>query len=569
MILLNDQLQSHLNSDSDNIDAQGDNDTFKQNSLKSIHVDGDEVNEKSTNSRCTLLQGQKESFNLLIHGDVVLTLVTNSILLLYFIWSATKSKEFVQKEQLSITITLIIVSMSVTIFSKFHFNMSQKVSSNDHITEYRNIIIESLGSIQAPSLSHEKHLNSNSIRVAKLFVKLTNAHVLLFEEIENSIGVMKTITSVRYGLGPNSASFARIENKYAKCNSTLFFNKMSKCNGRRIILQHIREHHDSLQKIRSCINSSLDIPISDVFREAPITISSLNFLANKNKELLSSLISNGLSDDNIDIDALEASISSSILFANEAKLYLSTYFNLDALQTISINSTKVSCVYQVMDIQNQLHVSQYILWAITKELQSQDMKTFPNEALSLWKDFKSCFQHIYQVYTFLDDNLFATNEENNNTEATVSEATMKTHPDVGDFQDEGKSLNQASFKATEDPKYINKTLVFSGQGTKHRKQQQSVPMTNLPALYQETTGRMMLIQELTTRLKTVEIPDEVEKHTDTEKNLVPSDFTRTINQTATKTSETSTNFFMGVSGNMLKELKDKMVEQEEDVIGDG
>lgn len=568
MILLNDQLQSHLNSDSDNIDAQGDNDTFKQNSLKSIHVDGDEVNEKSANSRCTLLQGQKESFNLLIHGDVVLTLVTNSILLLYFIWSATKSKEFVQKEQLSITITLIIVSMSVTIFSKFHFNMSQKVSSNDQIAEFRNIIIESLGSIQAPSLSHEMHLNSNSIRVAKGFVKLTNAHVLLFEEIENSIGVMKTITSVRYGLGPNSASFARIENKYAKCNSTLF-NKMSKCNGRRIILQHIREHHDSLQKIRSCINSSSDIPISDVFREAPITISSLNFLANKNKELLSSLISNGLSDDNIDIDALEASISSSILFANEAKLYLSTYFNLDALQTISINSTKVSCVSQVMDIQNQLHVSQYILWAITKELQSQDMKTFPNEALSLWKDFKSCFQHIHQVYTFLDDNLFATNEENNNTEATVSEATMKTHPDVGDFQDEGKSLNQASFKATEDPKYTNKTLVFSGQGTKQRRQQQSVPMTNLPALYQETTGRMMLMQELTTRLKTVEIPDEVEKHTGTEKNLIPSDSTRTINQTATKTSETSTNFFMGVSGNMLKELKDKMVEQEEDVIGDG
>lgn len=568
MILLNDQLQSHINSDCDNLDAQGDNDRFKQNTLKSINIDGDEINDESANSRCTPLQGRKELSKLLNYGDVVLTLVTNSTLLLYFIWSATKSEEYLQKEQLYITTTLILVSMSVTIFSKFHFNMSQKVSSNGQIAKYRNIIIESLGSIQAPSLSHEIHFNSKSIRVARLFAKLANAHVLLFEETENSIGVMKTITSVRYGLGPNSTSFARIENKYAKCNSTLF-NKISKYNGRQIILQHIREHHDSLQKIRSCIHSSKDTPILDDFREAPITISSLNFLGNKNKVLLSSLISNGLSDDNIDIDALEASISSSILFANEAKLYLSTYFNLDALQTISVNSAKVSCVPHVMDLQNQLHVSQYILWAITKELQSQDMKTFPNEALSLWKDFKSCFQHIHQVYTFLDDNLFAANEENNNTEATVSEATMKTHPDVGDFQDEGKSLNQASFKATEDPKYINKTLVFSGQGTKHRKQQQSALMINLPALYQETTGRMMLMQELTTRLKTVEIPDEVEKHTDTEKNFLPSTSTRTINQTVNKASETSINFFMGVSGNMLEELKDKMVEQEEDVIGDG
>ena len=77
------------------------------------------------------------------------------------------------------------------------------------------------------------------------------------------------------------------------------------------------------------------------------------------------------------------------------------------------------------------------------------------------------------------------------------------------------------------------------------------------------------MQELTTRLKTVEIPDEVEKHTDTEKNFLPSTSTRTINQTVNKASETSINFFMGVSGNMLEELKDKMVEQEEDVIGDG
>ena len=91
MILLNDQLQSHLDSDNDNLDARGDNDRFKQNTLKSIHTDGGQVYGKSANPRCTLLYGRKELFKLLmIYGDVVLT-GTNSTLLLYLIWSTTKS----------------------------------------------------------------------------------------------------------------------------------------------------------------------------------------------------------------------------------------------------------------------------------------------------------------------------------------------------------------------------------------------------------------------------------------------------------------------------------------------
>ena len=96
------------------------------------------------------------------------------------------------------------------------------------------------------------------------------------------------------------------------------------------------------------------------------------------------------------------------------------------------------------------------------------------------------------------------------------------------------------------------------------------PTKAIPTLFHESSGRLILLKELQSRLNSIAFPEEMEvdslSHDPDNEDCAPGAIA------VVKKGEKTTNFFMGVTGDLLSELKGAMISCESEgdmhIIGD-
>jgi len=269
-------------------------------------------------------------------------------------------------------------------------------------------------------------------------------------------------------------------------------------------------------------------------------------------------------------------------FAEELEVYTRSYFDLDHPSDGDLVK-KGACIHMTVEegnymaeLQKHVNAIQVTFWAFTKGLANRreergdmDMGMVPmdGETKGLWDNIAWSLQNALQVHqcleaTFLPDVDSSFDNEvcddggsdGNNDNNKVEEAR--------EYDDEGKPIALTQIQTMQDPRRSNKTLIFRGKGSKlprctKETMRSQRPAKAIPTLFHESTGRLILLKELQSRLNSIAFPEEMEvdsrSHDPDNEDGVPEAIT------VVKKGEKTTNFCMGVTGDVLSELKGAMI----------
>ena len=512
----------------------------------------------------------------------------------------------------------IFLHDSFQYYQKYHRNDNDHEHNDDdhdhdhdHISNCRHRVQKALGSIHAPSISmiqtqsfqctttsHEQHQQLNNEMLLR-FTLLAEHYAELSNKMNHAMEIIRMVSSIRLGLGPVSPAVERVEDSIhgrEREKGSIFAgggsSSLSAKKMRLILFQALKEQNASLCSImknamRSHSNDDNDddddMNIFNTMDETQVcTLSLLKSCKRYNDELLSKLLSTAfdtfafLPTNEKMSKELKERIESSITMAKEQYTYLESCFAFDLDERTGIlNSIGGK---HIAELQKHIHASHVMLWAFMQSLDEKDdasCAVVGLETKSLWNDLTYSLQNVAHVHQSLGQSLFPDDEmsscEGNSDDGVDADiATPNTEP--MQYDHEGKAIIVVRTD-TEDPRLKNKTLVFTGKGSKmphpKRTSSSSAPKRGLdmmPASFHESAGRLILLKELQARLNTIEFPEELETSTltdDVQDDPIINGGTRNHAK-----SDRSTNFFMGVSGNLLLELKDAMAERSDDhVIG--
>ena len=393
---------------------------------------------------------------------------------------------------------------------------------------------------------------------------------------------------------------------------------------RRIIL-----NHNSLEKDNYDIDKDFDIDMDDdeyVFAEGETaciydemgteiyTIAMLKSCIMENKEILSKVLSAALVNHESQMrclpvedngycychwQSLTCCLDYSCRFAEELEVYTRSYFNLDNPSDGDLaNAKKNAYIHMTVEegkylaeLQKQVTAIQVTFWAFAKGLTNRreegedidtntGMVTMDGETRGLW-DSLACSLHnaleVHQCFeaTLLPDvDSFFDKKACDNGGLNGNNGNNKVQ-EVHEYDDEGKPIGLTQIQTIQDPRWSNKTLIFRGKGSKlSRRTKETMrsqrPTKAIPTLFHESSGRLILLKELQSRLNSIAFPEEMEvdslSHDPDNEDCAPGAIA------VVKKGEKTTNFFMGVTGDLLSELKGAMISCESEgdmhIIGD-
>lgn len=204
------------------------------------------------------------------------------------------------------------------------------------------------------------------------------------------------------------------------------------------------------------------------------------------------------------------------------------------------------------------------------------------ETKGLWDSLACSLQNALEVHQCLEANFLPDvgssfdNETCDNGGSDGNNGNNQVE-EAREYDDEGKPIASTQIQAMQDPRRSNKTLIFRGKGSKlpRRTKQETMrsqrPTKAIPVLFHESSGRLILLKELQSRLNSIAFPEEIEVDSlshdpDNDDDGAPEAIA------VVKKGEKTTNFFMGVTGDLLSELKGAMIscetEAEMHIIGD-
>ena len=464
------------------------------------------------------------------------------------------------------------------------------------ILEWRHRIIVALGSIHAPpspiylpSNAHTFHRMADHLRGR--FITLVENHVGVCITIDEALQITRMVSSIQLGLGPVSPSLERIENKKirrAQGGLAALGSLRSTHGMRQMLMQSLKEQHRGLEMIMEELTHGKNDyyeEASDVYNETSgdfYTIAMLKSCARRNKEMLSKVLSIAMVGHKVNSDrsqCLVKCLDSSCSLAEELAIYIRSYFDLNSNlnhSTDNIKGANQEVRKYIAELQEHFDAVQVTLWALTKGLAMSDADAeLKSENMSLWDNLSSSLLNALAVHQCLEASLYPDDsiEDEIDVDAGMKANDVNAKVDVCEYDDEGKPLPKV--KIMQDPWRRNKTLIFSGQGSKlPRKIKELVtskqPSRAIPASFHESTGRLILLKELQSRLSTIDLPEELEASALAYDNHNEDDAPKQIRDVSK--SEKTTNFFLGVTGDALSELKGAMIgcesEAEAHIIGD-
>jgi hypothetical protein len=399
------------------------------------------------------------------------------------------------------------------------------------------------------------------------------------------------VSSIQLGLGPVSPSLERIENKKirrAQGGLAALGSLRSTHGMRQMLMQSLKEQHRGLEMIMEELTHGKNDyyeEASDVYNETSgdfYTIAMLKSCARRNKEMLSKVLSIAMVGHKVNSDrsqCLVKCLDSSCSLAEELAIYIRSYFDLNSNlnhSTDNIKGANQEVRKYIAELQEHFDAVQVTLWALTKGLAMSDADAkLKSENMSLWDNLSSSLLNALAVHQCLEASLYPDDsiEDEIDVDAGMKANDVNAKVDVCEYDDEGKPLPKV--KIMQDPWRRNKTLIFSGQGSKlPRKIKELVtskqPSRAIPASFHESTGRLILLKELQSRLSTIDLPEELEASALAYDNHNEDDAPKQIRDVSK--SEKTTNFFLGVTGDALSELKGAMIgcesEAEAHIIGD-
>jgi hypothetical protein len=326
-------------------------------------------------------------------------------------------------------------------------------------------------------------------------------------------------------------------------------------------------------------------------------------------------------NDDVDDDYSNDFVGVSIQEANEQRAYLRSCFHLEPNEAIAanINSTNTNTNTNtnpgvqekfvstcITETQKHFHASYALLVAFVKSSSSESNSVDvdgEDETEALWNEFSNSLQTVSHLCLSLKGSLFPNGDDENDNEIDTTRydaAPSDMYPnskaqDPMEYDDEGMPkvmLRRGVEEHGEEgpPSRTNKTIIFSGKGSKlplsrQRKKDKSStassaaqnkcrprPLDGTSIEEQPTLmDRSILIQELQSRLGKIELPEEFETSilnaaatgAEGDGGHGPASDHAAINNTCrpnrdTRKSARSTNFFTGVTGNVLMELKGAM-----------
>ena len=557
--------------------------------------------------------------------------------------------------------------------------------------EYRERILKALGSIRAPPLVRDRDPKSIHINVQVLqqITALAECHAALMGDMEHALEKIRTVSSIRLGLGPFSPVVDRVEHSsHGSKGVTGHGHGRGRGRGRgraslggqrmrRILFQSMKEQNESLWAVMGAMSevgdgsgdndddddndeggrndwtdgllqnagiaSMGDTPASSFV----LTVHLLNRCLYSNGIVLSKLLTASFSatgsldndegegedddedddeaggDQDCDCDAMMKIIEASINSAHEQRAYLGSCFCLDLDEQIGaqvstaqeMDNRHQSSLAPVIELQNHVDAAGVVLLAFVKSLQtivtvertegatsSADADTDADasktgegaeheieniseeDPKALWNDFLNTLRNASQMCQSLQESLFrddtSSDEEESDNDTSPDEEAHNCNQDPTEYDDEGTPMTAVQKRARDpDRKSVNKTLVFSGNGSKpkltrlHKRVKSSTPSARASILccdnsssFQDLASRSFLLKELQLRLGAIELPEELE--TTSEPNGERGGGRRDRIARSGNKAHRPAKLFGGITGNVLMELKDALATKTEGIDED-
>ena len=572
-----------------------------------------------------------------------------------------------------------------------NMNVKDKDKNKDQY-EYRERILKALGSIRAPPLvlqkTHRdrdpKFIHTN-VQVLQKITALAECHAALMGDMEDALEKIRTVSSIRMGLGPFSPVVDRVEHSsHGSKGVTGHGRGRGRGRGRaslggqrmrRILFQSMKEQNESLWAVMGAMSevggdggdgddgddgddeggrndwtdgllqnagiaSMGDTPASSFV----LTVHLLNRCLYSNGIILSKLLTASFSatgsldndegededddeagaDQDCDCDVTMKIIEASMNSAHEQRAYLGSCFCLDLDEQIGaqapiaqeMDNRHQSSLPPVIELQNHVDAAGVVLLEFVKSLQTIMTVERTEDATSscadvdadadasktsegaeheieniseedpkaLWNDFLNTMRNASQMCQSLQESLFrddtSSDEEESDNDTSPDEEAHNCNQDPTEYDDEGTPMTALEKRARDpDRKSVNKTLIFSGNGSKpkltrlRKRVKSSTPSARASILrcdnsssFQDLASRSFLLKELQLRLGAIELPEELE--TTSEPNGERGGGRRDKIARSGNKVHRPAKLFGGVTGNVLMELKDALATKTEGIDED-
>jgi hypothetical protein len=449
MLVLNDELEKHLQSLEDDDDDDGDGDILEQTGKESQNCETQRRDLPRIGGMPFLLShGTVGVFGYLIgKGNVK--------------WMWTR------------VLFLFVAHYALRLVWKLYTQRRDKMK-REQLVELRLELIKLLGTIGAPALQHRTY-EFVPVEKATRIVQFVQAQVELFAKMEVAMEILSTTTAMQLGVGPYSPSVERLS-----------IANMRPILAKRILAETIFCHKRVLYNL-------LNEDDADAI-EAPSVVT-LRWLKASQSEFccLVSEVTNVLLTIEMS-EEIQLDIRATIDKSREASKYLEGIFGC----TQQPRTSQVSTCPQ--RLQQQMGAAQAALWAFDQ--QSTD------DTRREWLDrFLRILVHAKELGENLRSETESTIEMEDVTCEVKDENILGTElvEQSGKFEDCGKphqSSNTTQMGMTE-----KRVVVFSGKG-KNIKSTQKNPRDDRAG--QQAVTQYVILSELKTRLAAMDKADEVE-----------------------------------------------------------
>lgn len=382
--------------------------------------------------------------------------------------------------------------------------------------------------------------NEDAREFCNTLVILAEQHASLFQQIQQTLDVIRILSSRELGLGPCSPYVGRIEHKMI-ANERVSFARVH-TTMRRNLMRILLQQHESLQAVVHALMGRKEMShASHIYDESCMcTLRVLDSLRRENKSLLSEVLSMAfetvrtydpktsarLPDSNM--------VQNSIALAEEHRVYLESVACMDATSCENLNGNIFNSEDRnnILVLQKHLCESRVLLWAflqstITGAKDETSIESM-SEQQTLWKYFSDSLKNVVDVHECLGESMFPTTvcgegaakddavSEGLTSSCSRSDGLHSESVPVLEWKTEGHPMTRESSSNGRDGNKDSKTMVFSGKGLKWNRNRKDTFALTFPSesttteLIQKSKGQGMLLRELQSRLSKIKVPEEME-----------------------------------------------------------
>lgn len=419
-----------------------------------------------------------------------------------------------------------------------------------------------LGSIGAPPLPQQQSQRTErgneavaSNDYCELILHYCQAHANLIHQVDHSLEMLKMATSM--SLRSSTTSVERVELATMSRNRTR--STVSLSTARQMLSQVMMKQYESIESLMmgtNAMNGEGEIP-------NVVTLAWLRLLRTELANLLSSQVSQlASSSPPMTLHDAKRMLRHSTFATRESTEYLASMFALKSPPQqhcpAEMDSSDMSLIYR------QFEKASVALWAChaCDMTESSSDCTTRKQADDRVIEF---LQHFETLLCSIDDvkerllhqctsqqkgfsNRFATEED------VIDDASRNHSNDVKDYEDSGALSCQDNIPSRYlDHDFSDKTIVFSCSGGEIIQEHDNDPnQSDVNILDQERISLQgMMFQELHYRLERLEQSEEV----DSKGNAIDRKEEAAAVPTARPEESRATSVFLGVSGDVLSELK--------------